>query len=805
MIDETISHYKIVERLGGGGMGFVYKARDLKLDRFVALKFLPTDLSTNEKDKKRFIDEAKTTSALQHNNICTIHEVGETDDEQIFICMDYYDGETLKLKIEKGRLKITEVSDYAMQIAQGLQKAHEKGIIHRDIKPANIMILNDGTVKIVDFGLAKFLSGSKITQDGPTSGTINYMSPEQAAGEKLDFRSDIWALGAVMYEMLTGKSPFEGDYEPVVLYSIMNENPPSLTGMQKDMPEELVKIVNKCLQKDPDKRYRRIENLIANLGRLNHDSTQLSLSSNQMFFRNKSVRYNKKIWLPLGVIIIALMLVVGSFILNNMNQPEQVKSLGTIENVWANSIAVLPIIDLNPYKSREYISDIIVDHVINNLAKFQKLKVIALEPVMRYRNSNKSAQDIGNELNVQNILRGTVGIFGDRVRVEVQLKNTHDGSIIWSKKYNREYDNIFFLYEEIVRSISELLLDDLDVTKFAGEFTQKPKSVNVYEYYLKGRYYYSKFIATDSLKEYKNSERMFKMSIALDPDYALSYAGLAKLCLSYIGFCNSKDDSVKYMNLQKYYVEKALDLNPHSAEANMVQGYIYDHQGELDISYSYYRKAVELNPNSPECNGAFAEFLNCRGLLKPALRFSMKQIELHPISSGAHHLCAELNMFIGEYDKAETIIQKHLEFKPSSVIVWWNYLSLLIHVNKYEKAKKVIQNLDKLIKDDHLKMHLEALRYAIDGKKQMALSRIPKLTKNWTKVDIYHILGMYKEAIEPYLEQLSYKGDNIKSSQYYLLNITNNKELIKDPRFQKLIAEHKKLYETNFKKYGNLD
>jgi len=255
MIGKTVSHYKILEKLGGGGMGVVYKAQDLKLDRFVALKFLPPAFSLDEEAKQRFIHEAKAASALEHNNICNIHEINETEDGQLFIVMSCYEGESLKEKIEKGPLKIDQAIDIVIQIADGLSKAYGKEIIHRDIKPANIFMTEGGVVKILDFGLAKVTGQTQLTQMGTTVGTVAYISPEQARGEKVDHRTDIWSLGVVLYEMLTGERPFKGDYEQAVIYSVMNEEPIPVKKVNPAVPTELEQIVNKALRKNPELRY----------------------------------------------------------------------------------------------------------------------------------------------------------------------------------------------------------------------------------------------------------------------------------------------------------------------------------------------------------------------------------------------------------------------------------------------------------------------------------------------------------------------------------------------------------------------
>ncbi len=290
MIGKTISHYKILEKLGEGGMGVVYKAQDTNLDRYVALKFLPPYISGDEEGKKRFIYEAKTASALDHVNICTIHEIGETKDGQLFTTMGYYDGETLKQKIARGPLKIHEAVEIAIQVAQGLSRAHESDIIHRDIKPANIMITKRDEVKIVDFGIAKLSGRSRITKTGTTLGTTAYMSPEQTRGVTLDHRIDIWSLGVMLYEMLTGKLPFDGDYDQAIIYSINNEDPKSTKQLRSDIPLEIENIILRALMKDPGTRYPSMTKMLGALKL--YRRSQIEPDSETSFIR--SLKYSLK-------------------------------------------------------------------------------------------------------------------------------------------------------------------------------------------------------------------------------------------------------------------------------------------------------------------------------------------------------------------------------------------------------------------------------------------------------------------------------------------------------------------------------
>jgi Tol biopolymer transport system component len=335
MIGKTISHYKILEHLGGGGMGVVYKAQDTKLDRFVALKFLPTGYGTDKDEKQRFIHEAKAASALDHPNICTIHEINETVDGQMFIAMACYDGETLKKKIERGNMKVDAAIDIAIQVAEGLTQAHQEDIIHRDIKPANVMVTDKGVVKIVDFGLAKLAGQTKLTKATTTLGTAAYMSPEQTRGDEVDRRADIWSFGVVLYEMLTGELPFKGDYDQAVMYSILNEEPEPVTAVRTGIPMELEHIVNKALEKENDVRYQHADEMLADLKRVKRDTSKVSRKHVVQIPEHEAVlppvktqkRMPKSILISATLVLAVAFLVIGyNFFLKKSGEPKIVQT-----------------------------------------------------------------------------------------------------------------------------------------------------------------------------------------------------------------------------------------------------------------------------------------------------------------------------------------------------------------------------------------------------------------------------------------------------------------------------------------------
>jgi len=433
VIGKTISHYKILEKLGEGGMGVVYKAEDTKLKRFVALKFLPPELTRDPEAKQRFIHEARAASALEHTNICNIHEIDEIPIEnrdQTFIVMACYEGEILKDKIQRGPLKIEEAIDITMQIGRGLDKAHKKGIVHRDIKPANVLITDDDVVKIVDFGLAKLTGRTKLTKTGSTLGTVAYMSPEQTSGEKVDHRSDIWSLGVVLYEMVTGQLPFKGDYEQAVVYSIVNEEPKPVTGLRTGVPVELEKIVNKCLEKDSALRYQHADDLIADLYRLKRDTSKVSDKPSPErkkaeMVTNEVIPKKRKIILPFVAlfVIIALATVFYLFILKKESPlSEKRVAVAIFENQTGD-----PALD--------HIGRIAAEHITQGLGRTQLVLVMPVTPVDT-EDQTVHGMDLVNRLAKVNhadiVVSGVFYKEGENLRFHAQITDVSDGIILQS-------------------------------------------------------------------------------------------------------------------------------------------------------------------------------------------------------------------------------------------------------------------------------------------------------------------------------------------------------------------------------------
>ena len=409
----NVLHYQILEKLGAGGMSIVYKARDIRLDRLVALKFLPPHVGNDDETRTRFFHEARAASALDHINICTIHDIGEIPDSsgsRLFIAMSYYQGETLKEKIERGPLPFDKVIDYSMQIADGLSRTHEAGIIHRDVKSANILVTDDGVIKILDFGLAKLQGRTKMTKTGTTLGTVAYMSPEQARGEFVDYRTDLWSLGVVMYEMLSGRRPFRGEYDQAVIYSILNEDHDPVADLQPDLPVWITQAVNKLLSKDPAGRYKCMGGLSAELRRFRE-----SASTNA-------------------------------------------GAAPSTDDTHGFSLAVLPFANMSADPGQEYFCDGISEELINALTRVKDLRVAARTSTFVYKNQNVDVHRIGRQLKVRAILEGSVRKEGDRLRITVRLIDAADGLHLWSEQYDRVMENAFTVQDEITTTILKHLM-----------------------------------------------------------------------------------------------------------------------------------------------------------------------------------------------------------------------------------------------------------------------------------------------------------------------------------------------------------
>jgi serine/threonine protein kinase/tetratricopeptide (TPR) repeat protein len=629
MIGQTISHYKILEKLGEGGMGVVYKAEDTKLKRTVALKFLSPQALGTEDEKNRFIHEAQSAAALNHPNICTVHEIDEREG-QPFIAMEYIEGQSLKDIIASGPLKLGEARNIAMQIAEGLHEAHRRSIVHRDIKPANIMITDAGRVKIMDFGLAKSPGKTQLTREGTTIGTVAYMSPEQARGEKVDHRTDIWSLGVVLYEMISGQSPFKGDHEQAIVYSIVNEEPRPLTHLRTAVPVELERIARKAMAKSPRDRYQHADELMVDLRSLTVEIDSAGVTTGPA---KKGL-----------VVIIAIALVLARLYLI----PEKSEVI--------DSLAVLPLENLSGDPGQEYFADGMTEELIADLAKMSTLKVISRTSVMRYKETRKSVPEIARELDVDAILEGSVLQISGRVRITTQLIDAASDRHLWAESYERDLRDVLALQSDVARAIAREINIKLAPGEEGGLSSARQVDPQAYEAYLKGRYHWNKRTEQGIGKgiEY------FEEAIRIDPDYAQAYAAIAEAFISLgdWGYYPPRETQEK----TKDYAQKALAIDDESAAAYSALARVSrDIDFNWEVAEEYFKKAILLNPNYETAHQWYSAFLSCSGRHDEAIEQAKRAIQLDPLSLVINQTLGFSYYYARRYDEAIEQGRKTLE------------------------------------------------------------------------------------------------------------------------------------------------
>ena len=695
MLGQIISHYKILDKLGEGGMGVVYKAHDTKLDRTVALKFLPSQLGTDAFEKQRFINEAKAASALDHSNICAIHSIDESDDGNLFIVMAYYEGMSLKEKIEHGPLPLKDAVQYSIQIASGLQKAHEKGIVHRDLKPANIFITNDNQVKIIDFGLAKAAQRTMLTKSGTTLGTVPYMSPEQAQGSKVDHRTDIWSLGVVMYEMVTGQLPFKSEYDTALVYSIVNEDPEPVTGVRSGVPMALENIINKCLEKEPQDRYQHTDEIIVDLRKMDKDITtgrQSTLRSTE-----SPLSSDKKVDRPLkrnikmrryGIPLVALLLIVLYVIISNRFAEPEVDS----------SIAVLPLENLSSDPDDAYFTDGIHEDIIIQLAGIDDLRVIGRGSVIGYSPGERDYRRIRDELGVATLLEGSVRRAGNRVRVSVNLIDAETNEALWAESYDRELTDLFDIQSDIAQEITAALHLSLTAREREAIESIPTHSKRAYDFYLQGRQYYNR---PGFLEEnFQMAQQLFERAIDSDPEFTQAYAALSITHSAM--YWHAHDQTSERLEQAESALERALSLDPGHPEVLFVKG-IYYYWGfrDYDRALEEFRRARESLPNYAEIYHYTGAVQRRIGLWDEALQNFKKAADLDPRNAIIHYGVAGVYFWTRQYEEAITWLQSALSLSPDfrAAEFWKSLAKMHIHGTPDNLQEYLNRRPDLIIED----------------------------------------------------------------------------------------------------------
>ncbi len=704
-----VSHYRIIEKIGSGGMGEVYLAEDTRLNRKVAMKFLPIQFCEDEDCRKRFTREAQAAARLDHPNIVTVHEVGEYKGRP-FLTMAHVEGQTLKEYAKDKQLSVEQILEVGIQICDGLQAAHERGIIHRDIKPSNILVDLNGRARIVDFGLASVVGEDPLTKTGSTLGTISYMSPEQVQGRQADCGSDIFSLGIVLYEMITGELPFKGYYEAAIMYSIVNLAPKSLSEFRSDLPEKLQEVIDRALQKDPELRYKSVMEM----------SRDFSIVSDEI-------------------------------------NGELTKSSQLLD-----SIAVLNFSDLSAQKDQQFFCDGMAEEIINAMTKINGLRVVPRSSAFHVAKQESDPRKIGKFLGVDAVLEGSVRKAANRLRITAQLVDVDDGCYLWSEKYDRDVSDVFSVQDEIAKAIAEKLHSKTDFHSPQPLVRKYTDNIEAYDEYLKGRYYWNKRYEGGLQK----AIQYFQKAIEYDPLYALAYTGLAD-SFNIIGFYNFLPPH-EACTRAKAASLRALEIDSELAEAHTSLGWVatfYDWNWEK--AEKEFRRAIELDPNYSIAHHYYGLFLLAMQRFEEAYAELRRALELDPLATIISSSLAAAYYFERRHEESIGQHLKALSFDPDFAIGHAFFAGPYVSLSQYDKAEQECIKAQSLSGGSIYPTAFLAYVYGAAGKKDQARRLLDELLVRSKSgyISSYHIaliysgLGEIDNALE-WLEKALDERDN---------------------------------------------
>jgi len=737
MIGKSISHYRIFEKLGEGGMGVVYKAEDTKLKRPVALKFLPENLSDDKVVRERFKCEAQAAAGLNHPNIVTVYDIGEFE-SHIYIAMEYVEGQSLDQLVSEGPLPIDRAVEVTIAVADALSLAHRKGIVHRDIKPGNIMVAFESNaqvgrkIKVMDFGIAKFKGVKKLTVTGTQLGTLSYMSPEQARGEAVDYRSDIFSLGSVFYEMLAGSPPFIGEYEAAVLYSVVNEEPIPPSEHRTGITEYLERIVYKALAKDPGQRYQSMAEFLTDLASYQYMPQTLA----------EKVGHDKK------------------------------------------SIAVLPFIDISPGKQNEYLADGMTEELIMALSQNKNLRVIARTSVMQYKNQAKDVRDIGRELGIFHVLEGSVRRYKEDLRITAQLIDASNGEHLWADKFDGVMEDIFGLQEKVATTVTSALNVELGEEAVVKS---KPQT-KAYEYYLQGKL----LLDTPTLENLDRSELMLNRALQLDPHYATAIGSLASCYLWYVDTGLRPDPG--YISKAEASAQKALRIDKNQSDALYTIANLAMKKGRVEEAFDGFSNVLKADPNHHDSRLWRTVLLYMSSYFEEALYEADRLLSSDPFWPMAHWVRSTIRLHMGLFDAAVAEYEQMVAEVPSKLV--WLALSYR-YAGKMEKAWQSAKKLKELEPEGILWPMAFAFLEGVEGKGKKILYYVDDRVKGfgWDfHIVVYWVASFYAMAGEKdeafrWLERCIEIGN--RNIRWFEVD-PNLENLRSDPRYVEILKKARK-------------
>ncbi|MBI2620361.1 MAG: protein kinase [Ignavibacteriales bacterium] len=686
MIGSTISHYKILEKLGEGGMGVVYKAQDTKLNRPVALKFLPPAVASGDQEKARFLHEAHAISSLNHPHIATIHDVEEIEGNN-FIVLEYIEGGTLKQLLKQQQLSVREALDFATQLADGLAHAHARGIVHRDLKTDNVMITAEGKVKITDFGLAKLKGATKVTKTGSTVGTAAYMSPEQARGDDVDHRSDIFSFGVVLYELLTGELPFKAEHEAALAYLIVNEQPPVPSALDRRIPHRLDTADMKMLQKDRVQRYQSADDVLKELQEIRTEMEKVDHSPK------------------------------------------------------TKSIAVLPFENISPEKESEYFSDGLTEELIANLSQLKDVRVVSRTTSMQYKNTKKDIKTIGRELVIRYVVEGSVRRFQDNLRITAQLVEVETDTQLWAETYKGKLADVFDIQEQVAKQIVDALMIKLTPTEKVVLEKRATLNSEAFDCYLRAR----NFLDHSTKASIQFAIQLFQKAIELDARYAPAYAGLGQ---TYALLYERFDRNPVWLDKAIDASLKGLMYDATLSNAYASLGLAYFNKKMIDEALTATRKAIELDENNFNGYWILGRISHITDHDQEAVDYLKKALFLNPDFHTVYGDLVIIYKRLGEMEKYAEILQASLEFyprylsqHPDDARAHIYYAITLVRARRTEEAKHEAARAIEISPDDPLMMYNAACFYAQLGEKAAALETLKRALRSgfeyydWIKRD----------------------------------------------------------------------